>query len=113
MREAKEEAGVESEVVEHIETDRILVRRSRRRRAGSFSQARAFLFASIHLAGDTADHDWEVNEARWVPIDEAARQFTFENERRVVDKARERIKARGRPLSRNRAGSSEIDDSCD
>jgi hypothetical protein len=32
-----------------------------------------------------------VNEARWVPIDDATSQLTFDNERRVMERARELI----------------------
>jgi len=42
-----------------------------------------------YRAGDTTDHDWEVNEARWVPIDDATQQLTFDSERRVMDLARQ------------------------
>jgi hypothetical protein len=44
-----------------------------------------------YLSGETGNHDWEVNEARWVPIDDAVTQLAFDNERRVVERARELI----------------------
>ena len=39
--------------------------------------------------GDVADHDSEVNEARWVEIGEAARALAFKGEREVLGRARE------------------------
>jgi NADH pyrophosphatase NudC (nudix superfamily) len=41
-----------------------------------------------YLSGDVADHDYEVEEARWVEIDEAIKQLAFDSERQLVEKAR-------------------------
>jgi 8-oxo-dGTP pyrophosphatase MutT (NUDIX family) len=90
VREAREEAGVSSEIVRPIETieywyvgldNGIRVR----------FHKRVHFYLLRYLSGDTADHDWEVNEARWVPIEDATTQLAFDNERRVMEKARESI----------------------
>jgi 8-oxo-dGTP diphosphatase len=87
VREAREEAGVDSEVVQHLETIEYWF-------AGLDGGERVRFHKRVHfyllryLAGDTGDHDWEVNEARWVPIDDAAGQLTFDSERRVMERAR-------------------------
>jgi hypothetical protein len=52
---------------------------------------RVHFYLLRYLSGDTKDHDWEVNEARWVPIEDATSQLAFDNERRVMEKARELI----------------------
>ncbi len=86
VREAREEAGVESEVVQHLETIEYWY-------AGLDGGERVRFHKRVHfyllryLAGDTRDHDWEVTEARWVPIDDATRQLTFNSERRVMERA--------------------------
>lgn len=88
VREAREEGGVTSEVVQHIETveywyvgleNGIRVR----------FHKRVHFFLLRYVSGDTEDHDWEVNEARWVPIEDATGQLAFDNERRVMEQARE------------------------
>jgi 8-oxo-dGTP diphosphatase len=90
VREAREEGGTDSEVVEHIETVEYWY-------AGLDGGERVRFHKRVHfyllryLSGDTSNHDWEVNEARWVPIDDAMSQLAFENERRVVARARELI----------------------
>jgi 8-oxo-dGTP diphosphatase len=90
VREAREEGGVDSEVVEHIETVEYWF-------AGLDGGERVRFHKRVHfyllryLSGDTGNHDWEVNEARWVPIDDALSQLAFDNERRVVERARELI----------------------
>jgi len=90
VREAREEAGVSSEVVQLIETIEYWY-------AGLDNGIRVRFHKRVHfyllryVSGDTKDHDWEVNEARWVPIDDATSQLTFDNERRVMERARELI----------------------
>ena len=51
-----------------------------------------------------SQHDHEVNEARWVKLDEAVEKLAFANEKKVVAKARamiERMTTRkiGRPAT--------------
>jgi len=88
VREAREEGGVTSEVVQHIETIEYWF-------AGLENGIRVRFHKRVHfylmryISGDTGDHDWEVNEARWVPIGDAANQLAFDNERRVMERARE------------------------
>src|SRR6266567_5050883 len=87
VREAREEGGVSSEVVQHIETIEYWY-------AGLENGIRVRFHKRVHfyllkyISGDTKDHDWEVNEARWVPIEDAASQLAFDNERRVMEQAR-------------------------
>jgi 8-oxo-dGTP pyrophosphatase MutT (NUDIX family) len=90
VREAREEGGVSSEVVQPIETIEYWY-------AGLDNGIRVRFHKRVHfyllryLSGDTKDHDWEVNEARWVPIEDATSQLAFANERRVMERARELI----------------------
>lgn len=99
VREAREEGGTDTEVVELVETVEYWY-------AGLDGGERVRFHKRVHfyllryLSGDTANHDWEVNEARWVPIDDAKSQLAFDNERRVVERAKQLIvdrEAGGRP----------------
>jgi 8-oxo-dGTP pyrophosphatase MutT (NUDIX family) len=92
-REVREEAGVDGDVVAPIEaieywyvgTDRDGVR-------VRFHKTVHFFLLAFR-AGDVADHDHEVAEALWVPIDDAIERLAFRNEKAVVEKAREMIGA--------------------
>ncbi len=99
VREAREESGTDTEVVELVETVEYWY-------AGLDGGERVRFHKRVHfyllryVSGDTANHDWEVNEARWVPIDDAKSQLAFDNERRVVERAKQLIidrEAGGRP----------------
>lgn len=93
VREAREEGGTDNEVVELIETVEYWY-------AGLDGGERVRFHKRVHfyllryLSGDTSNHDWEVNEARWVPIDDAGTQLAFDNERRVVERAKQLITGR-------------------
>jgi hypothetical protein len=39
-----------------------------------------------------ADHDAEVEEARWVPLEQAVRELTYRGEREMVERALERVR---------------------
>src|SRR5689334_25062089 len=90
VREAREEGGVTSEVVAHIDTIEYWF-------AGLENGIRVRFHKRVHfylmryVSGDTKDHDFEVNEARWVPIEDAAAQLEFDNEKRVMERAVELI----------------------
>jgi 8-oxo-dGTP pyrophosphatase MutT (NUDIX family) len=90
VREAREEGGVSSEVVQLIETIEYWY-------AGLDNGIRVRFHKRVHfyllryISGDTKEHDWEVNEARWVPIGDATSQLAFDNERRVMEQARDLV----------------------
>ena len=94
VREAREEGGVTSEIVSHIDTIEYWF-------AGLENGIRVRFHKRVHfylmryLSGDTKDHDWEVNEARWVPIEDAAAQLAFDNEKQVMQRAAELMTASG------------------
>lgn len=86
LREVREEAGVDAEIVEFVETSEywFTVRRD-----GELRRCHKFVhfFLMKYLGGDVRDHDHEVAEARWVPIETALEMFTFDSDREVVRKA--------------------------
>lgn len=90
LREVQEETGVEGEIVERI--DRIEYwylskEQSERVRYHKF----VYFYLLRYKSGDVADHDDEVNEARWVEIDDAIKMLAFESEKKIMTKAKELI----------------------
>jgi 8-oxo-dGTP diphosphatase len=86
LREVREEAGVETDLIQPIDTVEYWYygqRRGERIRYHKF----VHFFLLRYQAGDVQDHDHEVNEARWVPIDQAQGMLAFASEKRVVDQA--------------------------
>jgi 8-oxo-dGTP diphosphatase len=93
LREVREEAGIEAEVVTLLDTVEYWYFASL---SGSRVRYHKFVhfFLMRYLAGDVGDHDHEVNEARWVAIDEAISLLAFENEREVVKKAQDILQSK-------------------
>jgi 8-oxo-dGTP pyrophosphatase MutT (NUDIX family) len=86
LREVQEETGLHAEIVAPLETIEYWYfgrGGSRRVRFHKF----VYFFLMRYLSGDTADHDQEVTEARWVPIDEAPAMLTFKSERKLIEQA--------------------------
>jgi 8-oxo-dGTP pyrophosphatase MutT (NUDIX family) len=86
-REVREEAGVVAEPLEELGEVRYWYWRNgtRRPKAVTF-----FLFA--YRSGDPADHDDEVEEARWIPLQEALSALSYDGERDMVARALARIR---------------------
>jgi hypothetical protein len=78
----REEAGVEAEVVESLGQVRYWYQRGGRRIAKAVE-----FFLLRYVSGDVADHDHEVEHARWIPAEEAAETLTYDGERAMVRKA--------------------------
>ena len=86
-REVREEAGVEGELTEHLgEVSYHYERKGKRR----LKQVTYYLFR--YGSGDPADHDHEMEEARWMPIDQALRELTYDGERSMVERARDLVR---------------------
>jgi len=87
VREVREEAGVEAELVEKLGDVRYWYQRDGRR----IAKVVAF-YLFDYRSGDVADHDAEVEEARWVPLEQAARELSYPGEREMVQRALERVR---------------------
>lgn len=81
-REVREEAGVEAALVEKLGDVRYFYQRDGQR---IFKMVRFFLFD--YSSGSLEDHDDEVEEARWMPLAEAARALSYRGEREMVERA--------------------------
>jgi 8-oxo-dGTP pyrophosphatase MutT (NUDIX family) len=81
-REVREETGVVAEPVTELGEARYWYRRSGRTIPKSVT---FYLFK--YVDGDVGDHDDEVEEARWVPLEQARRELTHAAEREMVDRA--------------------------
>ena len=94
MREVREEAGVETAPEGLIETIEYWYQARERGTPVRFHKLVHF-YLLRYLAGDVADHDHEVHEARWAEIGEARELLAFANEQRVVARAAEMIAGSG------------------
>jgi 8-oxo-dGTP pyrophosphatase MutT (NUDIX family) len=89
-REVREEAGLETELVEKLDDIRYWYVRDGERvmKIVSF-----FLFR--YRSGSVEDHDHEVEEALWIPLEEAPERLAYKGEREIAGTALSRL-AQGR-----------------
>ena len=83
QREVREETGILAEPVRELGQTRYWYRRGGRTIG---KEVTFFLFR--HTGGDTADHDDEVEEVRWIGLEQAERELSHAAEREMVALAR-------------------------
>lgn len=79
VREVREEAGLEVRSLGRLGEVRYWYQRDGRRIAKL-----VVFFLCEYVAGELSDHDHEVEEARWMPLDEAERELSYRGERGMV-----------------------------
>lgn len=92
LREVREEAGIDTELLKTLDRTEywfIAERDGSRKRFHKYVN----WFLLRYVSGDVADHDHEVEEARWVEADEALELLVFKNEREMVEMALRSIEA--------------------
>ncbi|MFI5005108.1 MAG: NUDIX hydrolase [Solirubrobacterales bacterium] len=86
VREVREETGVEAELVRELGEVRYWYRRE-----GRLVPKSVLFYLLRYRSGDTADHDEEVEEARWMALSEACTALTYEGEREMARYALEAL----------------------
>lgn len=89
VREVKEETGCLGEVEDFLEKIDYWYYLG-----GERIHKYVYYYLLKYISGDPVNHDWEVEKAEWHPIDRAVQMLTFENEREVLKRAREKIRSR-------------------
>lgn len=86
LREVKEEAGVEAEIIEKVGDSKYVYTKP-------CSGEKVFKVVSIflmkYLSGDPQNHDWEVAEAKWFRPEEALKTISFSQDKQLFKKALE------------------------
>ena len=81
-REVREETGVDAAVREPLGDVNYWYRRGGRR---VYKTVHFFLFD--YVSGSTRDHDHEVDDARWIPLEEARTALSYPGERALIERA--------------------------
>jgi 8-oxo-dGTP pyrophosphatase MutT (NUDIX family) len=87
-REVREETGIDAEHVTALGAVRYFYRRGGRR-VHKTVHFHLFRFVS----GDTADHDHEVDDARWIPLEQARTRLSYPGEREMIERALSKLAA--------------------
>lgn len=85
VREVREETGLTARIVGRIgEVSYWFVLPGERRKVFK----KVIFFLMRYRSGSTQGHDFEVDEARWFPMDEALKKISYPSEQRLVGKSR-------------------------
>jgi 8-oxo-dGTP pyrophosphatase MutT (NUDIX family) len=90
LREVEEETGLACEVVAELEKVEYWYFSKGGGRRVRFHKFVHF-YLMRYVSGDVSGHDDEVNEARWVGIEDAEGMLAFKGERKALAEARERL----------------------
>jgi 8-oxo-dGTP pyrophosphatase MutT (NUDIX family) len=90
VREVREEAGVEATVREKLGDVQYWYQRDGVRIAKTVA-----FFLLDYVSGEPEDHDHEVEHARWIGLDEAARSLSYKGERDMAARALLRARPSG------------------
>lgn len=92
VRETREEAGLDGEVESPLDTIEYWFVGNHQGQRVRFHKLVHF-FLLRYTGGEVDRHDREVNEARWVPLEEAKGMLAFSSEKKVLEMAEERLKS--------------------
>src|SRR5918998_3573509 len=92
LREVEEETGLRCEVVAELEKVEYWYFSKGGARRVRFHKFVHF-YLMRYVSGDVSAHDDEVNEARWVEVEEAEEMLAFRGEKKALAEARERLAA--------------------
>ena len=91
LREVREETGLTGGIVRKL-GDVSYRYLSEEEQTRFFKKVSFFLMK--HLGGNTRDHDFEVDEAAWMPIEKAVQKLTYAGERKLMRKAKKMLEPR-------------------
>jgi 8-oxo-dGTP pyrophosphatase MutT (NUDIX family) len=86
QREVGEETGVTAELIEKLGDVEYSYDRRGRRRA-----KRVAFYLFEYRSGSLEDHDHEIEDARWMPLEQAVVELTYPGEREIVRRALSRL----------------------
>jgi len=85
-REIREETGITVEVGERLGEVSYVYRRDGRR-----IRKTVHFYLCSFVSGSTDDHDHEVDDARWIPLEQALTALSYPGERRLIARALARL----------------------
>lgn len=89
-REVKEETGLDGKIIKMIDHIQYFYAQKDEKETKRFFKI-VYFFLMEYTGGDVQNHDSEVNDCRWFPIDEAIKLVEYKDEKEILRKARKMI----------------------
>jgi 8-oxo-dGTP pyrophosphatase MutT (NUDIX family) len=90
LREVREETGITARIIDKLGDIRY---QFYAKEEGAYVHKTVHFYLMEYLQGDVTDHDREVEEAAWFPLEEAEAKMPYATERAILKKGRERLTA--------------------
>ena len=89
LREVREETGLEAESIERLEPIEYWFWWDEDGQKVRYHK-KVYFFLMACRGGDITQHDFEVEDVRWFPIDEAVERASYRTEQKVLQQVKER-----------------------
>ncbi len=86
LREVKEETGVEGKILMSVEPVTYFYKWE-----GEQIKKTVYYFLMEYISGNIADHDWEMENVEWLPIEEVEKRLSYLSDKKVWKEAKELI----------------------
>ena len=86
LREVQEETGIIGTIIEPLPPITYWYQMK-----GKKHKKTVYYYLMNYIGGNTANHDWEMENVEWLPIEKVAERLTFASDRKVWEEAKERI----------------------
>jgi len=90
LREVREETGIDAEMIDRLDKVEYWYVSKEEGHPVRYHKF-VYFYLMRYKSGDVGDHDDEVNEARWVMIDDAIEMLAFKSEKKIMTQAKELI----------------------
>lgn len=91
-REVKEETGLDGKIIKMIDTIHYFYAHKEEGETKRFFKI-VYFFLMEYTGGDVANHDMEVDDCKWFPIDDAIKSVEYKDEMDILKKAKRMIKS--------------------
>ncbi|MBI3984892.1 MAG: NUDIX domain-containing protein [Candidatus Levybacteria bacterium] len=86
LREVKEETGVEGKILNPLKPVTYFYKSE-----GENTKKTVYYFLMQYLKGEITDHDWEMENVEWLPIEEVEKRLSYPSDKKVWKEAKELI----------------------
>ena len=90
-REVKEETGLDGKIIKLIDHIQYFYAHKEAEETKRFFKI-VYFFLMEYTQGDVKNHDSEVNDCQWFPIDDAIQSVEYKDEKEILKKAKKMVK---------------------